>query len=93
MEGNPHNSSKSRVIYLAPRYEERVEEVFESRVTRWNPRMDVQVHRVDVRASWVRDWACGERQGTQEDVRRAAARDGRTGVRLRDCHCSPESTG
>ncbi|PKI60929.1 hypothetical protein CRG98_018675 [Punica granatum] len=34
------NSSKSEMLYLALGYEERVEEVFESRVTRWSPWMD-----------------------------------------------------
>ncbi|OWM76614.1 hypothetical protein CDL15_Pgr009179 [Punica granatum] len=39
------------MLYLASGYEERVGEGFENRVTRWNPRKDVRVHKVHVRAS------------------------------------------
>ncbi|PKI58349.1 hypothetical protein CRG98_021257 [Punica granatum] len=43
------NSSKSRVIYLDSGYEERVGEVFESRVTRLNAWKDARVQRMHIR--------------------------------------------
>ncbi|PKI67482.1 hypothetical protein CRG98_012066 [Punica granatum] len=65
-------------------YLKSVGEVFESRVTRWNPRKDVPVHRVHVRVSWARGWARGRHAGAQAGAQqahrraggRAAARDG-----------------
>ncbi|PKI73124.1 hypothetical protein CRG98_006466 [Punica granatum] len=58
------NSSKSRVIYLVSGYEERVGEVFESRVTRLNAWKGARVQGMHVRV----------RMGAREDVRRASKR-------------------
>ncbi|PKI53183.1 hypothetical protein CRG98_026424 [Punica granatum] len=54
---------KSRVIYLASGYEERVGEVFESRVTRLNAWKGARVQRMHVRARM------GERLGVREHAR------------------------
>ncbi|PKI67457.1 hypothetical protein CRG98_012041 [Punica granatum] len=100
-------TSHGGVIYLASGYEERIGEVFESRVTRWNPRKDVRVHKVHVRASWARGWACtgvrNARAGPQAEARGAGDRAGaRLGAAAGVCgwprertdgrHYSPEST-
>ncbi|PKI66058.1 hypothetical protein CRG98_013553 [Punica granatum] len=58
------------MLYLALGCEERVEEVFESRVTRWSPWMDDSGRR----KAW------NARLGAREGVRRA---DARSGARLR----------
>ncbi|PKI60793.1 hypothetical protein CRG98_018782 [Punica granatum] len=82
------NSSKSRVIYLASGYEERVREVFESRVTRLNAWKSA---RVQGACGWsARE--TGRRAGMQacalacasERARGACAavRDARAGARL-----------
>ncbi|PKI66337.1 hypothetical protein CRG98_013299 [Punica granatum] len=70
------------MLYLASGYEERVGEVFESRVTRWSPWMDVR----DV---WMDDSERGRASnawlGTRKDVRRAGTRARRTEQRAGGC--------
>ncbi|PKI67439.1 hypothetical protein CRG98_012168 [Punica granatum] len=79
MEGNPPNSSKSIVFYLASGCEERVGEGFESRVTRWNPRKDVRVHKVHVRASYTARMDVRGHGHPREGAQRAVERTGRRG--------------
>ncbi|OWM82719.1 hypothetical protein CDL15_Pgr014207 [Punica granatum] len=81
------------MFYLASGYEERVGEVFESRVTRLNAWKSARVQRMHVRPGWacgstsgVRAGHAGARQGTLACSR---ARGMRAGVRG---YCSPEST-
>ncbi|OWM69327.1 hypothetical protein CDL15_Pgr003928 [Punica granatum] len=68
------------MFYLASGCEERVGEGFESRVTQWNLRKDVRVHKVHVRVScstWMD--VCGHGhalEGAQRVVRRASGRAG-----------------
>ncbi|PKI54482.1 hypothetical protein CRG98_025124 [Punica granatum] len=68
------NSSKSRVIYLASGYEERVGEVFESRVTRLNAWKDARVQRMHV-------WGARCMGSTAEVHSRSAGRAGVRGAR------------
>ncbi|PKI73037.1 hypothetical protein CRG98_006532 [Punica granatum] len=80
MEDNPPNSSKSRVIYLTSRYEERVGEVFKSRGTRLNAWKGARVQRIHVWARMGTQLGVRENARAQQGVRRA----GRcSGVRVR----------
>ncbi|PKI71837.1 hypothetical protein CRG98_007776 [Punica granatum] len=95
---NP-NSSKSRVIYLASGYEERVGEVFESRVTRLNAWKGARVQRKQVRVCTdVGRAGQAEAHAGRTSVRRAGVRAwcararGARRERAATVHYSPGST-
>ncbi|PKI71781.1 hypothetical protein CRG98_007797 [Punica granatum] len=90
---NSPNFSKSRAIYLASGYEERVGEVFESRVTRLNAWKGARVQRMHVQARMgarlgVRDRGSSAREG----ARARGNTRGRVVGGQRRLYCSPEST-
>ncbi|OWM70536.1 hypothetical protein CDL15_Pgr021951 [Punica granatum] len=82
------------MLYLASRYEERVVEVFESRVTRLNAWKSARVQRMHVRARMraggmrqARGRCAGTRQGTRaRGVRAGGARELAAGARVRTVH-------
>ncbi|PKI59687.1 hypothetical protein CRG98_019920, partial [Punica granatum] len=77
------NSSKSRVIYLASGYEERVGEVFESRVTPLNAWKDARVQRMHVWGARCTGNAAG-----MHGRRAACAKHGQARGRARACACA-----